>query len=85
MQLVVTSSDTSMLVACFLGTYRGTDCQKSVTDVELTLLSVIPDAHCSSYKSHAHRRAWSAVKTTEINATSTHSTYLTSLSRMQQF
>ena len=49
MQLVVTSSDTSMLVARYLGTYRGTDCQKSATDVELKLLTVIPDARCSSY------------------------------------
>ena len=64
---------------------RGTDCQKSATDVELKLLSVIPDAHCSSYESCAHQRAWSAVETTEINATSMHSTYLTSLSHMQQF
>ena len=85
MQLVVTSSDTSVLVARYLGTYRGTDCQKSAPDVKLKLLSVIPDAHWSSYESRAHRRAWSAVETTEINATSTHSTYLTSLSRMQQF
>ena len=49
MQLVVTSSDTSMLVARYLDTYRGTDCQKSAKYVELKLLSVIPDAHCSSY------------------------------------
>ena len=50
-----------MLVARYLGTYRVTDCQKSATDVELKLLTVIPDAHCSSYESRAHRRAWSAV------------------------
>ena len=81
----VTSSDTSMLVAHYLGTYRGTDCQKSATDVELKLLTVIPDAHCSSYESRAHRRVWLAVETTEINTTSTHSTYLMSLSHMQQF
>ena len=85
MQLVVTSSDTSMLVARYLGTYRGTDCQKSATNVELKLLRVVPDAHCNSYESRAHRRAWSVVETTEISETSTHSTYLTSLSRMQQF
>ena len=60
------------VVVRYLGTYRGTDCQKSATDVKLKLLTVIPDAHCSSYESLAHRRAWSAV---EINATSTHSTY----------
>ena len=44
-------------------------CQKSATDVELKLLTVIPDAHCSSYESRARQRAWSAVETTEINAT----------------
>ena len=84
MQLVVTSSDTSMLVARYLGTYQGTDCQKSATDVELKLPTVILDAHCSSYESRARRMVWSVVETTEINATCTHSTYLTSLSRMQQ-
>ena len=44
-------------------------CQKSATDVELKLLTVIPDAQCSSYESRTRQRAWSAVETTEINVT----------------
>ena len=59
------------------------NCQKSATDVELKLLTVIPDTHCSSYESRARQRVWSAVETTEINAMQL--TYFTSLSRMQQF
>ena len=34
--------------------------------MELKLLTVVLDAHCSSYESRAHRRACSAVETTEI-------------------
>ena len=54
MHLVITSSNTSVLIARHLSAYRGTDCQKSATDVELKkLLSVIPDANCCSYASLA--------------------------------
>ena len=49
-----------VMIQAFVGTYRGTDCQKSATDVELKLLTVI-HGMC-----HAHRRAWSAVETTDI-------------------